>query len=239
MNDGDALLAAILANPDDDTPRLVYADWLQENGQPERAEFIRLQLQLLNAYTPEDDARQDGLLDKHLEEWTAHLPTSPEDGPWGPRWEWDFVRGMPERLSCDAEAYFEHRERLTSATTIRELVLNDASGGWLEELASVGWPATVVSLTLQECPKTPVFVHGYDCASGYAALARLPQLRQLRELGLHIYHLSQRAVEAIVATPHLDALERLFLGHCWLSEDSVELLRGRFGSGFSYLPATS
>lgn len=31
MSDGEALLAAILANPDDDAPRLVYADWLEEN----------------------------------------------------------------------------------------------------------------------------------------------------------------------------------------------------------------
>jgi uncharacterized protein (TIGR02996 family) len=38
-----ALLNAILAAPDDDLPRLVYADWLDENGRPERAEFIRLQ----------------------------------------------------------------------------------------------------------------------------------------------------------------------------------------------------
>lgn len=43
MNDGDALLAAILAHPDEDTPRLVYADWLQERGRGERAELIRLQ----------------------------------------------------------------------------------------------------------------------------------------------------------------------------------------------------
>jgi len=42
MTDGAALLKAILANRDDDTPRLVYADWLQENGQGERAEFIRV-----------------------------------------------------------------------------------------------------------------------------------------------------------------------------------------------------
>lgn len=32
MSDSDALLAAILANPDDDAPRLVYADWLDENA---------------------------------------------------------------------------------------------------------------------------------------------------------------------------------------------------------------
>jgi uncharacterized protein (TIGR02996 family) len=41
MSDHDALLAAICANPRDDTPRLVFADWLEENGQAERAAFIR------------------------------------------------------------------------------------------------------------------------------------------------------------------------------------------------------
>ena len=41
MSDHDALLAAICANPRDDTPPLVFADWLEENGQAERAAFIR------------------------------------------------------------------------------------------------------------------------------------------------------------------------------------------------------
>src|SRR5262245_57047624 len=43
MGDGDGFLRAIAAAPDDDTHRLVYADWLDEHGEPERAEFIRLQ----------------------------------------------------------------------------------------------------------------------------------------------------------------------------------------------------
>src|SRR5262245_58187386 len=37
-------LADILEHPEDDTPRLVYADWLDDHGQPERAEFIRAQV---------------------------------------------------------------------------------------------------------------------------------------------------------------------------------------------------
>lgn len=41
------LLAAVLENPADDGVRLVYADWLDEHGgQPERAEFIRVQCRL-------------------------------------------------------------------------------------------------------------------------------------------------------------------------------------------------
>jgi uncharacterized protein (TIGR02996 family) len=42
-NEGDTILRAVLRDPVDDAPRLVYADWLEDHGQPERAEFIRLQ----------------------------------------------------------------------------------------------------------------------------------------------------------------------------------------------------
>lgn len=41
--EADALLDVIFDHPDDDTPRLVYADWLQESGQESYAQFIRLQ----------------------------------------------------------------------------------------------------------------------------------------------------------------------------------------------------
>src|SRR4051812_23267980 len=39
-----AILKAIHTEPRDDTPRLVYADWLDEHDQPEYAEFIRWQV---------------------------------------------------------------------------------------------------------------------------------------------------------------------------------------------------
>jgi len=55
MNEHDALYAAILAHPDDDGPRLVYADWLEEHGEQERAEFIRVQCEL--ATVPPSDSR--------------------------------------------------------------------------------------------------------------------------------------------------------------------------------------
>ena len=46
MTHDDAFLQAILETPDDDTPRLIYADWLDEHGDVARAEFIRLQCRL-------------------------------------------------------------------------------------------------------------------------------------------------------------------------------------------------
>lgn len=45
-SDGAALLKAIAEQPDEDTVRLAYADWLEENGQGERAEFIRVQIEI-------------------------------------------------------------------------------------------------------------------------------------------------------------------------------------------------
>lgn len=40
------LIAAIINTPNDDAPRLVYADWLDEKGEPERADYIRKSIRL-------------------------------------------------------------------------------------------------------------------------------------------------------------------------------------------------
>lgn len=46
-------MKAIIAEPDDESPRRIYADWLEEfGGQPELAEFIRLQCDLAHMPRP-------------------------------------------------------------------------------------------------------------------------------------------------------------------------------------------
>lgn len=55
-----AFLAAILANPLDDAPRLVYADWLDETGRVERAEYIRVQCELARFPPPGLENRLPG-----------------------------------------------------------------------------------------------------------------------------------------------------------------------------------
>src|SRR5829696_7073157 len=88
----------IVANIDDDTPRLVYADWLEENGQEERAEFIRVQVQ--RARLPEWDPaqvrlrlREQALLEAHGEAWLAAMPKIK-----GVRWE-GFRRSIVAEVS--------------------------------------------------------------------------------------------------------------------------------------------
>ena len=86
MTERDALLRAVCENPDDDTPRLVYADWLQENGEEERAEFIRVQVLMARTKARADEdwpswqrlcAREQELLQAHDEDWWRELPDAP------------------------------------------------------------------------------------------------------------------------------------------------------------------
>ncbi|HEY1065655.1 MAG TPA: TIGR02996 domain-containing protein, partial [Pirellulales bacterium] len=50
-----AFLAAIDVDPLDDARRLIYADWLDEQGEPAAAEFLRAELDLANASPAADD----------------------------------------------------------------------------------------------------------------------------------------------------------------------------------------
>src|SRR5256885_1719791 len=93
-----ALWSAILANPLDDAPRLVYADWLQERGDEERGEFIRVQIELENLgpdrrtgrkRRPALEAREKGLLAAHRDEWLAPFSGAVAGvtrGPVGEEW---------------------------------------------------------------------------------------------------------------------------------------------------------
>src|SRR5262245_53611857 len=84
MSDEAALLAAIRTNPEEDTPRLAYADWLDEQGgelNTAHAEFIRIQIELDRAEPrrteppehKEKEKRSRELFWKHYREWFPEL----------------------------------------------------------------------------------------------------------------------------------------------------------------------
>jgi uncharacterized protein (TIGR02996 family) len=103
--DEEALLADIYANPRDDAPRLVYADVLQERGDP-RGEFIALQC----AGTTGKQVNE--LLKANLKKWLG--PLAPVLGA-----QVEFRRGFPAvgkvkfRHQADAEKYGNLREWAT------------------------------------------------------------------------------------------------------------------------------
>lgn len=86
-HDPHGLLQAVLDEPAIDIHRLAYADWLNEQGYSDRAEFIRVQLQSslhpFNDCPPAcvrcliaaiNEKRADVLLSAHIGEWTNGLP---------------------------------------------------------------------------------------------------------------------------------------------------------------------
>lgn len=72
------LVRTILAQPNDDTARLVYADWLDENGDPKHAELIRVQCELAKKTCV--GARRKTLTKREAEllsDASFHLPGQP------------------------------------------------------------------------------------------------------------------------------------------------------------------
>ncbi len=150
-----ALLAACRARPGDDLPRLVLADWLDENGQPERAEFVRVQVELSHPTADVErirrvKKREMELLAEHESEWAGGYqaaaavmaPPRPESGgrmvmvPPGPP-PHRFVRGLLRvgNITRFAERP-ELREWLRSPELpwLEQVDFGFDSGGWFERM---------------------------------------------------------------------------------------------------------
>lgn len=99
MSDDAAFIAAIRAAPGDDAARLVYADWLEERGDP-RADYLRAEVAL--ATSEMTDPRHGELLFRLIAtarqlapEWLAAVSRTPlEDGE--PDGKGPLVPGIPD-----------------------------------------------------------------------------------------------------------------------------------------------
>jgi uncharacterized protein (TIGR02996 family) len=130
MTDHDALLRAICEFPDEDTPRLIFADFLEENGEAERAAFVRAQVEA--ARLP--DWEPFAVFCRHRRpEWfdggpfRHTLPEVPE--AWGVAWPTDeppFCRGLGWRVHVRSSLLVWHKlaPRLFDQAPVGELYLN-------------------------------------------------------------------------------------------------------------------
>src|SRR5262249_34681265 len=115
MREDDAFYLSMAECPDDETPRLVYADWLEDHDQPERASFIRLQCRL--ATLPRQDpsraeliAQEQTLLERHGNKWLGPLAVL--------RWKPTFRRGFP---ALDDILVFAGQGGVANDATVRAL----------------------------------------------------------------------------------------------------------------------
>ena len=103
MSPDNPFLRALLAQPDDDTLRLAIADWFDENDDPARAEFIRVQVELARGVDERErrnllEKRQAELLVAHEREWVKPLLEA-LDGHENELGGWVFPRGKYEAVT--------------------------------------------------------------------------------------------------------------------------------------------
>lgn len=121
-----SLLAAIRAEPDDDAPRLVYADWLQEQGDP-RGEFIQLECEVDRGRAGRSAQQFERLRERAREVRAEHLEQIERAFPeWMKVERWS--RGFPSSVRIPTlETAFEHRTAFAALPPIEFVHLRDES----------------------------------------------------------------------------------------------------------------
>jgi uncharacterized protein (TIGR02996 family) len=219
MTDGDALLAAILAAPDEDTPRLVYADWLDENGDPDRAEFIRAQVELARAPALGLRLREVVLLAAHGERWLA--PLRENGGPLAhPAAHGQFRRGFVEVVWAPAGWVVTRDENLFAGAPVRELRLTETTPDNFREV--LAWPHLLR-------------LHGLDLSdrrlgdAAAAALVGSPYAHALRVLRLRGCGISDAGARLLAEPRFPWPLVELDVAHNPIGPAGLAALRRRFG----------
>lgn len=206
MSDREALYDAILAHPDDDTPRLVFADWLQENGNERYATFIRKQIEL--ARVPEWDplwlrAWRD---DRGTINGYEYDDFRPALGV-GLAWEW-FRRGFGWRVKSEsAGPFLERAERLfaqapVGAVTFNNLMENTTGPLPISAIGGSPWLARLSQITFDWVR----FV-----SSTARAFAASPHLGRLKRLTFSSGALESGALAALLVPALLNRLDALEL----------------------------
>lgn len=187
MADGAALLQRIVDAPDDDAARLVYADWLLEQGDDARGELIQLQVKL--AAEPDDARRramrvaENKLLKAHGAAWLEPLYAVLPQRSWLDQYRFEWVRGFVEEVALSTACLgAPFAALLARAPLVRALTVR---------------PATYdVRASRADEP---------DLADALAA----PEMARLRALALDLPGIGSAATSAIARSPTLRGLTSL------------------------------
>ena len=166
VTDGAALIRSVLTAPADDAPRLVYADWLDEQGRAEDAEFIRVQVELARLgfdgglHTDElgrlrhAPARVADLTVRQLELWNdgfgrPDLPDTMANWsvyPVNTRGTQVRVRrGFVERLSCESGQFLSLAAELFARQPVTHVRLTDLQPAWERHNGVYVWHCATLS----------------------------------------------------------------------------------------------
>ncbi len=202
MVENPELYAAIVANPCEDTPRLAYADWLDENGYPERARFIRLQYEIeklppVGPKASKAKKEEAALLDKYGAAWAgevARLVTAHR-----------FRRGFVESVTVTADSFLADGERLFELAPVREVRFNTL-GPRMPELAASPLLGRAEALGFSS-----YIMAQLHYAGRLEALLASPHLATVRRLDFAMQSLDSDDLRLIAGCPNLGAVAHLDL----------------------------
>jgi uncharacterized protein (TIGR02996 family) len=223
MSTDEAFLRDICEHPDDEAPRLVYADWLDEHGDEARAEFIRVECELEHAeeYGPrwrELSARQLALIRAHKKEWVKPFK--------GWTYSTRFRRGFVETVLLSLKQFTTHAVELFRLSPVRVLQFTRLNEPNLMRVA----PATVEALAaVPELRRASglSFANQFLSDDALQAFLAAADLRNVSALFLGLCRLTLTGLEALAAAPGLARLTRLVLSQSNLSDAAVAaLVRG-------------
>jgi uncharacterized protein (TIGR02996 family) len=230
MTHDEAFLADILEHPDNDAPRLIYADWLEDQGQDDRATFIRIQIKRDRRGDDSGEGlalrdQAECLLRAHWDEWVRPLAALVGEEP-GERWLRGgyhadslarFRRGFVSFLELHAKRFVRHADELFRLAPISQLRLRRAADV-ARELAGCPGLRWLDGLEFNDYYSSPID------PEAMAHLAGSPHLERLRFLGAYNNHLGDRGAAHLARAPWLANLQVLDLGDNGLSERGVTAL---------------
>ncbi len=230
----EAFLSAIREAPADDAPRLIYADWLEEHGQADRAEFIRAQCLLPSLANENSEhsillTRTEILLRRNWNEWVG--PLRDIVGPWWPRYgeRWlggefhrdalrRFQRGFVDGISLEADSFSAHAHELRLLIPQLNWLHLWGAGGRARALANTPELSGITFLAFTDYFDAPLKAH--DAVE----LAASPYLQGLSVLRLGWNSLGNEGVEALARAPWLASVIELDLSDNGLSDCAARAL---------------
>jgi uncharacterized protein (TIGR02996 family) len=226
-DEGVKLLAAVCARPHDDAARLAFADWLARNGQPERAELIRVEIDMFKKGESLSDHSSNlfvsldrGESSARASPWKADLP--PLKGvTWGTLTERGFFHGAE---FAGLKAVHENAGAVRAAVPLTSVTLKRMTSEAARAVAGMPWLGQLTHLNLSG----PIGPDGFAavCASphlerlewlwvengsvgdrGMAVIARALGLPNLRSLTIKKDEVTLRGVRSLLASRTLTRLE--------------------------------
>lgn len=234
MTQEELLLQRVLERPDDDAPRLAFADYASQQGDP-RGEFIRAEVGLarMDKDTDPNYARladtSDALADEYGPVFAGPIAGMVD--------KYYFDRGFVELVELPARRFLETAEQLFSRAPIRHLNLKGGKS-LIPELFSSPSLQRIRSLSIRNWRLTDRDIE---------VLASSPYLKELRWLSLADNMVGLPGVEALAVSQNLPSLQYVvfsgnpvnpserygndqgFIVESWMEAEGV-LLEEKYGS---------